>query len=86
MVVQGESSAATRESHAARPGWDDLLGWHQAGIVALAAAEVVMTTVAVADLVRRPRPRMRGPKALWAVGLGVQPFGPATYLLFGRRR
>jgi hypothetical protein len=87
MVVQGENTASAHvEPKSARPRWADLPGWQQAGIVALAAAEVVLTTVAVVDLVRRPRRQVRGPKALWAVGFGVQPFGPVTYLLAGRRR
>jgi phospholipase D-like protein len=87
MVVQGENTASAHvETESARPRWTDLPGWQQTGIVALAAVEIVLTTVAVADLVRRPRRQVRGPKALWAVGFGVQPFGPLTYLLAGRRR
>lgn len=48
--------------------------------------EVVLTTVALIDLARRPRESVRGPKALWALGMGVQPIGPIAYLLVGRRR
>ena len=66
--------------------WADMPGWQQAGVVALGVVEVVLTTVAAADLVRRPRGQVRGPKALWALGLPVQPFGPVAYLAFGRRR
>ena len=84
MVVQGGELREAPELN--RPRWDALPGWQQAAIVAVGAAEVVLTTVAVADLVRRPRAAVRGPKALWGLGFGVQPFGPLTYLLFGRRR
>ena len=66
--------------------WADLPRWQQAGVVALGVVEVVLTTVAATDLVRRPRAEVRGPKALWALGLPVQPFGPIAYLAFGRRR
>jgi hypothetical protein len=66
--------------------WDALPAWQQAGIVALGAIEIVLTTAAVVDLVRRPRAGVRGPKALWALGLSVQPFGPVAYLTLGRRR
>ena len=69
-----------------RPRWDELPAWQQAGIIALGAVEVVLTTMAAADLARRPSDRVRGPKALWALGLVVQPFGPVAYLAFGRRR
>jgi Phospholipase_D-nuclease N-terminal len=85
MVVQGED-AETAVHGAHRPRWNELPRWQQAGIVALAAAEIVLTATAAVDLVRRPRRDVRGPKALWALGFGVQPFGPVTYLLVGRRR
>jgi hypothetical protein len=69
-----------------RPRWDELPAWQQAGIIALGAAEIVLTTLAAADLARRPSDRVRGPKALWALVLPVQPFGPIAYLTLGRRR
>ena len=66
--------------------WADLPRWQQVAVIVTGAAEVVLTTAAVADMVRRPRGLVRGPKALWALGLVVQPFGPVAYLAFGRRR
>ena len=66
--------------------WDELPRWQQTGIVAISAIEIVLTTKAAVDLVRRPRGRVRGPKTLWALGLTVQPFGPIAYLTLGRRR
>ncbi|MET0495827.1 MAG: PLD nuclease N-terminal domain-containing protein [Actinoplanes sp.] len=69
-----------------RKRWDELPGWQQAGIVAVSAAEIVLTTMAVVDLVRRPRTQLRGPKTLWALSLSVQPFGPIAYLALARRR
>jgi hypothetical protein len=83
------------EAEAAHPGhdlepvrdrWEELPRWQQTGIVALAAVEIVLTTKAVADLVRRPRAEVRGPKTLWFLGFAVQPFGPIAYLALGRRR
>ena len=41
---------------------------------------------ALVDLVRRPAEQVRGRKAIWAVGLLVQPFGPIAYLGWGARR
>jgi hypothetical protein len=70
----------------ARQRWDELPRWQQTAIVALGAAEMVLTTKAAVDLVRRPRRQVRGPKALWALGFSVQPFGPIAYLTLGRRR
>ena len=66
--------------------WSDFTPTQQAVIVAAAAVEVVLTTAALADLVRRPRATVRGPKALWALGCFVQPVGPVAYLALGRRR
>lgn len=74
------------EAETARRRWDELPPWQQAGIVALSAVEIVLTTAAVVDLVRRPRDQVRGPKTLWALGLTVQPFGPIAYLALARRR
>jgi hypothetical protein len=75
-----------QEWQAVQDRWVELPRWHQAGIIALAGAEVALTAAAVVDLIRRPRARVRGPKALWFLALPVQPFGPIAYLTLGRRR
>jgi hypothetical protein len=74
------------QEKAVQERWDELPHLQQTGIVALAALEVVLTTAAVIDLVRRPRAQVRGPKTLWFLGFAVQPFGPIAYLVLGRRR
>jgi hypothetical protein len=66
--------------------WSDLTESQQRTIIALGAVELVLTTVALVDLARRPRELVRGPKALWALGCFVQPVGPVAYLAAGRRR
>ncbi len=66
--------------------WSDLSPRQQQAVVLGAIAELVMTTIALADLARRPASQMRGSKPLWLVTLVVQPFGPILYLLVGRRR
>jgi hypothetical protein len=58
----------------------------RAAVVVLGAVEVVLTTVALVDLRRRPAAEVRGPKPLWALGCVVQPIGPVAYLTVGRRR
>jgi hypothetical protein len=67
-----------------RRRWDDLSRQQRTAIVVGAAVELVLTTVALSDLARRPAAQVRGPKALWAVGCFVQPVGPVAYLLLGR--
>ena len=65
--------------------WSELSPKTRTAIVALGVAEVVVTSVASRDLVRRPAALVRGPKLLWAPVLFVQPVGPPLYLLCGRR-
>lgn len=66
--------------------WSDLSPAAKAAIVAGAAVELTLTVVALRDLRRRPAAQVRGPKAVWALASFVQPVGPPTYLLLGRRR
>lgn len=66
--------------------WKDLSSAQRAGIVVLSAAQLALAGAAAVDLVRRPAAQVRGPKALWGLGLAVNWFGPAAYLLLGRRR
>jgi len=65
--------------------WSDLTANQQRALVALGVVELMFTTIALVDLARRPSPQVRGPKALWLLGLFVQPVGPVAYLTVGRR-
>ena len=71
---------------AARKRWSDLSTEQKAGIVVGGVVELVLTTLALRDLARRPARDVHGPKVLWVLGCFVQPFGPVLYLLSGRRR
>ena len=70
---------------ATKKQWSDFSGGQRAAIIVAAAIEVVLTSVALADLARRPRAQVRGPKTLWVLGCVVQPLGPIAYLALGRR-
>jgi len=65
--------------------WDELTDRQQKSIIVLAGVELIITTVALIDLARRPAEQVRGPKALWALGCFIQPIGPIAYLAAGRR-
>jgi hypothetical protein len=65
--------------------WSDFSRRQQAAIVLGATAELIMTTIALRDLVRRPAAQVRGRKVLWLVAMFVQPVGPILYFLYGRR-
>jgi len=66
--------------------WSDLSAGQRRAIVLGAVAELVITTLALRDLARRPAAQVRGRKPLWLLAFVVQPFGPLTYFLVGRRR
>ena len=70
---------------ATKKQWSDFSGGQQAAIIVGSAIEVELTAIALADLARRPRAQVRGPKSLWVLGCVVQPFGPIAYLAAGRR-
>lgn len=65
--------------------WSELSPGAKAAIVVGGAVEIVLTTIALRDLAKRPSAQVRGPKALWALGCVVQPVGPVLYLTAGRR-
>ena len=70
---------------ATKKRWSDFSEGQQAAILIGTAIEMVLTTVALADLARRPRAQVRGPKPLWVLSCVVQPVGPIAYLVGGRR-
>jgi hypothetical protein len=66
--------------------WSDLTPRQRTAIVVGAALELILTSIALADLQKRPSALVRGPKAAWRLMSFVQPVGPIVYLLVGRRR
>ena len=66
--------------------WSELSPRAKGAIVAGGFAEMVVTTIALRDLIRRSSSKVRGPKLLWLLGLFVQPVGAPLYLAVGRRR
>ncbi|GAA2139897.1 hypothetical protein GCM10009844_09090 [Nocardioides koreensis] len=69
----------------AKKRWSDLSTTQQRAIFAAGAAELVMTTVVLRDLARRPSADVRGPKVVWVLACVVQPVGPIAYFVAGRR-
>lgn len=66
--------------------WSDLSTGQRAAVIAGGVVELVVTTRAMRDLLRRPSAQVRGPKVLWVLATFVQPVGPMAYFLVGRRR
>lgn len=65
--------------------WSDLSATQKRAVYVVGAVEALLTTVALADLRRRPAHDVRGSKGFWALASFVQPVGPIAYLLAGRR-
>jgi hypothetical protein len=65
--------------------WSELAPTQQKLIIAGGAVEAILTTAALISLARRSNAEVRGPKALWAASLIIQPVGPLAYLALGRR-
>jgi hypothetical protein len=74
-----------RRANCKKKQWSELSPRAKGAIVAGAAVEVVVTTIALRDLIRRSSTLVRGPKLLWLFGLFVQPVGAPLYLTVGRR-
>ncbi len=66
--------------------WSELSPAAKTAIVVGSVVELVVTTIALRDLVRRRADEVRGPKVCWGLALFVQPIGSPLYLLVGRRR
>jgi hypothetical protein len=66
--------------------WSELSQPQRQAIVLGAILELVMTSLALRDLARRPANEVRGWKPLWVLGFFVQPIGPVLYFFVGRRR
>ncbi|WIM92855.1 nitroreductase/quinone reductase family protein [Actinoplanes oblitus] len=82
------TSGRPAEHHrpAGRRTWGELSPAQRTAVLVLGSVEVALTVTAALDLARRPAGEVRGPKALWWPALLVQPMGPPSYLVWGRRR
>ncbi len=69
----------------AKRQWSDLSPAQQRAIIVGGVVEVVVTALAVKDLIRRPSSELRGSKLMWLLSFVVQPFGPLGYFTVGRR-
>jgi hypothetical protein len=78
--------ATENRSRPQKKRWADLSPGQRAAIVLGAMAELILTTLALRDLARRPAREVRGWKPVWVLTCFVQPIGPILYFLVGRRR
>jgi hypothetical protein len=89
VVLVGDHEAQVTQPTRKRPQkkrWSDLSPNQRTAIVVGALVELILTTIALRDLVRRRPDEVRGWKLGWVLTFFVQPIGPVLYFLFGRRR
>jgi hypothetical protein len=85
VAMDGTDPTPKSSSPRTKKRWSDFSPRQRVAIVLGAIIELTMTTIAVRDLVRRPRMQVRGSKPMWLIAFVVQPFGPILYFLIGRR-
>ena len=66
--------------------WSELSSGAKALIVVGSIIELTLTAFALKDLRSRSSDQVRGPKWLWRLLAFVQPVGPVSYLVLGRKR
>ena len=85
MDLDARDTPGVGKSRRKKKRWSDFSPQQQTAIVLGAIAELVMTTIALRDLARRPKREVRGSRLLWVLAFFVQPIGPISYFLAGRR-
>lgn len=68
--------------------WSEMSPAKRCAVASFAVLDLALRAWALADLVQRPPEQIKGPKAAWAVVLGVVNSAgvlPAAYLALGRR-
>jgi hypothetical protein len=69
-----------------RKRWSELSLRRRTAIAIASVVQIGLLIAALADLRRRPREQVNGPKPLWATLSFVNFVGPLAYFAFGRKR
>lgn len=66
--------------------FSDLNPTQQKLAVGIGVAELALSSYCALDMRKRSKSEIRGSKWVWGPLLGVQPFGPIAYLIWGRKK
>jgi hypothetical protein len=66
--------------------WQDMSTAQKTRIVLQPMVHLGLLAAVLIDIRRRAPDRLRGSRRLWTVAAFVQPVGPISYFLFGRKR
>lgn len=89
QISEPETRKKARPSFRAalrRKSWKELSVSQKVTNVAVAIMESMLTMWALWDIKQRPEDQINGKKRTWVMTSLIQPFGPAIYLIFGRKR
>jgi len=64
--------------------WRDMSTPRKVFLIIASTVQIVLAVKAWADLARRPKSQVRGPKAQWASIIGINFVGPLAYFRWGR--
>lgn len=65
--------------------WSELTDAQRAAVLAAASVQLSLAATAWIDLAKRPAEQVNGRKAVWALLIAVNFFGPLGYFRWGRR-
>jgi hypothetical protein len=69
-----------------RKTWADLTDEQKRGLTGAIVVQVTLATLALIDIARRPKSKIRGSKPAWVLASFVNFVGPLSYFIFGRKR
>ncbi|HZM57066.1 MAG TPA: PLD nuclease N-terminal domain-containing protein [Acidimicrobiales bacterium] len=75
-----------RSAHRGGRRWRDLPPRRQQALAVASGIQLTLAVVAWADLARRARGQVRGPKWCWAIVIGINFVGPIAYFVWGVHR
>jgi len=64
--------------------WQDMSTTRKTVVIVAGTVQILLAVKAWADLARRPKSQVRGPKARWASIIGINFVGPLAYFRWGR--
>jgi len=64
--------------------WQEMSTTRKAVVIVVGTVQILLAVKAWADLARRPKSQVRGPKARWASIIGINFVGPLAYFRWGR--
>lgn len=69
-----------------RKSWRELSPVQKTLNIVMGVVEIVLVSLALRDIARRPGSEINGKKRTWVLTSMIQPIGPIIYFAFGRKK